>query len=194
MLKKGQQVKCQYRISFDFNYRPNLRSKHIQISSNKYYITFPHSSNSGSVEKSNFYSFNIDNLTFQPLPNSEIVNQRGNPHRFIESSNFHNFVARSSSDFSYQLFSIQKEEITSTIEKITPKSDLKITPNPSSNFISIGIDAEFLRISNPNGRYLKTLLNYKQNEQIDISELRRGVYFLEVENSKIKQSCSFVKI
>ena len=181
-------------IREDVEYPHNLYSNSelnsiYRVSQSTYYVTF--SSHFGNSEP---YLLDTENLTLQALPDLNLINQLSNPHQFIESPSYLYFIARSPDDNSYQLFSKQKDEITALSELSNDKSILKITPNPSSNFISIESDADVLRIQNADGTIVKTLNNYSADQNIDISDLSNGVYFIEISNKNIKSTSRFIKI
>jgi len=178
----------------DLVYHTYFNSSKFQISPNKFFVTFNHNSIINTWENNEPYLFDTENLTLQSLPDLNKINLPSNPHRFIESSTHLYFIARSPQDNSYQLFSIQKEEITSVHSPNNYKSKVKITPNPSSNFISIGIDADELKCYDSKGIEVMTINRYSANQKIDISDLNIGVYFL-ITNANNKMSTNkFIKI
>ena len=60
---------------------------------------------------------------------------------------------------------------------------LRISPNPSNALISININYNILKITDFEGRLIKTI--YNQN-QIDISEFSNGIYFFDIDGRNMK--------
>ncbi len=60
---------------------------------------------------------------------------------------------------------------------------LRISPNPSTSIISINLNYNTLRITDFEGRLIKTI--YNQNI-IDISEFSSGIYFFNIDGKNIK--------
>lgn len=173
----------------DFLYSSNALNLIYRISPFSYYVTFAR-----HLGNSELHLFDSENLTLQPLPDLNLINQPSNPHHFIESLTHLYFIARSPDDNSYQLFSNQKEEITSVNNPNKYNSQFKVHPNPSSNFISIEMDADKLKIYNLQGIEIKTINGYLADQRIDISDLRNGIYFIETLMNNEKTINNFIKI
>ncbi len=85
-------------------------------------------------------------------------------------------------DISYSVSTIVSEpENTESIEN----NKIKIFPNPASGFLQIsGIDNANVLISDYSGKGVLNLLNVAENEKINISALKQGIYLLKIKTRK----------
>jgi hypothetical protein len=83
-----------------------------------------------------------------------------------------------------------------------PDESLTIYPNPATNELKINIDSKFkgklqIRLTDVLGREVKNQTHEKvftQEEiKVDLSELNKGIYFIEIEDGKGKQVRKIVK-
>ena len=82
----------------------------------------------------------------------------------------------------------------SGIEETT--KDITVYPNPSNDFINInGVSDGKLTIFNILGEVIYTNLINQDNSAVNISSLKFGKYFIQIEsNGKLSKMSSFVKI
>ncbi len=165
-----------------------------RISPTKYYVTYTYQYEYEVYENGEIHVFDANDLTVEQGTDLNQRIQQSNPHRFIESPTHLFFIARSHPDNSYQLYAQEKEEITSTFNIIKNKSELTVHPNPSREYISFDSSADFVHFFDLKGRLVKTLNNYNKNQRMDISNLSRGVYFIESITGSKKTSGRFMKI
>lgn len=76
-------------------------------------------------------------------------------------------------------------------------SSIKVYPNPSSDKLNIDFDMDTkeikLYISNTLGQTLKVINSPTQHEQIDISRLPQGIYFLRFQIDNSQETIKFIK-
>ncbi len=76
-------------------------------------------------------------------------------------------------------------------DNTTNKLDFKIYPNPAKSFVIVEIQKPIeAKLINIKGRYIKNITLESGTNKIDISKLKRGVYFLRSKSSSMK----FIKI
>jgi hypothetical protein len=70
---------------------------------------------------------------------------------------------------------------------------LSISPNPSSNYLTIsGIQKpSSIKIYTIEGALIKSIVNFKENQNIDVSGYRDGLYILQITNLDGKSSRKF---
>jgi len=83
-------------------------------------------------------------------------------------------------------------------ELITDEVKFKIYPNPAQNYINIQFDEneyaqKDIRIIDMSGRIIKTAELYSDMETIDISEIQKGLYILEIRTQNKVYRQKFVK-
>jgi len=82
---------------------------------------------------------------------------------------------------------------TLSVENFYNINDLKIYPNPSSNFISVSSNSDFsfknYSIYDVTGK--KIISEKLKTNKINISKLQNGVYFFKIEGNNLKK---FIKI
>lgn len=75
-----------------------------------------------------------------------------------------------------------------------PKNEnFKIIPNPTNSFLKMELNSEDnfpLLIFNTLGEKLIEISNYKDMQKIDISNFKKGVYLIKINNSEYK----FIKL
>lgn len=79
-----------------------------------------------------------------------------------------------------------------SITEANPFGSISTYPNPATDLISISseIAVESYKVFGTNGQLL---LDGSYNGSIDVSSLRDGVYFIEVQSGDLKETLSFVK-
>ncbi|MFK7784018.1 MAG: T9SS type A sorting domain-containing protein [Crocinitomicaceae bacterium] len=79
-----------------------------------------------------------------------------------------------------------------SIDEASPFGSIATYPNPATEFISISseIEVEAFKVFGTSGQLL---LDGSYNGSIDVSSLRNGVYFIEVQSGDLKETLSFVK-
>jgi len=74
--------------------------------------------------------------------------------------------------------------LSTDIKEITPKSSIKAYPNPTRDFINIvGWNSKEFVMFDIKGRVLKRGI---VNNRIDLKELSKGIYFVNIENTVLK--------
>jgi len=72
-----------------------------------------------------------------------------------------------------------------------------IYPNPVSSVLSIDskVSFDWIKIYDINGRVLRTIASPSNEKQLqlDVSDLSQGIYFIELQSDKIKQTQKFIK-
>jgi hypothetical protein len=83
---------------------------------------------------------------------------------------------------------VEQYDISDSTDKMTRSNDIIVYPNPTKDKIiietSLKIGHSFLSIHNIDG---KELIHYQLNDcttELDISDLKKGVYFLKILNDK----------
>ena len=80
------------------------------------------------------------------------------------------------------------------------KNSVVLYPNPATNTINIncasGVSLQFISIYNPAGQIVKTLTANEINTSsaIDVTALKTGTYFMEINATEGKVIKKFVKI
>jgi hypothetical protein len=106
-----------------------------------------------------------------------------------------------SSPFStgYQILPRYNNDI-STIASGTHQADfsaqVSLTPNPASDILTLRTEVGFDRVTilNANGQLVKTITNPALTEQINVSNLPTGTYFVRIEKNNGVWSTRFVKM
>ncbi len=84
---------------------------------------------------------------------------------------------------------------TNLVSRPVSQTDLAIHPNPTCDCISFNLVAEnplYLNLYNTTGiKVMETIIN---TNKIDVSNLRKGLYFVTLQNSDNVYTSSFVKI
>jgi parallel beta-helix repeat protein len=71
------------------------------------------------------------------------------------------------------------------INSMADDSGIQLFPNPTKEIITItGIGNSEIRISNAQGQILKKIPAAKSSERIDVKSLAKGIYFVQIANSK----------
>jgi hypothetical protein len=79
---------------------------------------------------------------------------------------------------------------TSTVKSLEP---LIVSPNPTSDFISLSGNFQTISILGSNGELAKSIKNYNASEIIDVSYFTPGQHFIKGQSSnKVVQIGSFV--
>ena len=86
-------------------------------------------------------------------------------------------------------------DVTNVNESKQIESNLKIYPSPTSNYINIEGPNEVysLQILNIQGQLFHELNNIDDHQNIDISFLPSGLYFIKVNYNKVNQIIRFIK-
>ena len=86
-------------------------------------------------------------------------------------------------------------DVTNVNESKQIESNLKIYPSPTSNYINIEGPNEVysLQILNIQGQLFHELNNIDGHQNIDISFLPSGLYFIKVNYNKVNQIIRFIK-
>lgn len=77
--------------------------------------------------------------------------------------------------------------LTMSIDELaTNKNSINVFPNPTANFVSLSLNKTFgeLNLVEFYNSFGQVVLSSKQLNNIDIAELRNGLYFIKVTNSK----------
>jgi hypothetical protein len=76
-------------------------------------------------------------------------------------------------------------------QEVNSLNDFKIYPNPSSDYLNFNHKIEYVKIFDIQG---KLVLNRKINSNnLNVSELKNGVYIVEVFSENKKSSQKFIK-
>ncbi len=80
-------------------------------------------------------------------------------------------------------------------EDINTKSDIKIYPNPVNDRLIIKSEDKISKIEviDITGRNIKNSENVNRKTEIDVSELKSGIYFLKIDTEKGQNVLSFIK-
>jgi hypothetical protein len=86
-------------------------------------------------------------------------------------------------------------DVTNVNESKQIESNLKIYPSPTSNYINIEGPNEVysLQILNIQGQLFHELNNIDGHQNIDVSFLPSGIYFIKVNYNKVNQIIRFIK-
>lgn len=172
---------------------PYFQNPIFRISPTEHYVTFTNSYESENFEYSELYIFDASTPSLDAQPDLNQNSQSSNPHRFIDSPSYLYFIARSPLDNSYQLFSKQKAGITAVKNSIKSPTKVKVHPNPSADAISIDSNADIVHFKNVKGQIVKDIRKHDKNQRIDISNLKSGIYFLEIRYGNEVSTSSFIK-
>lgn len=74
--------------------------------------------------------------------------------------------------------SIDCSTVSTTEVQHDPNPQYLISPNPTSNYITINADLEDYRIVNSKGQIVSQAKRYLKGDQIDISHFAKGIYYL----------------
>lgn len=79
--------------------------------------------------------------------------------------------------------------MTTSIEQSHQKSFLQVFPNPSDGQIQLNwsndiIEPSFLILRNVLGEEVKRIVNPKSSQQLDLSHLEKGIYFIAISSDK----------
>jgi hypothetical protein len=86
-------------------------------------------------------------------------------------------------------------DVTNVNESKQIESNLKIYPSPTSNYINLEWPNEVysLQILNIQGQIFHELNNIDGHQNIDVSFLPSGIYFIKVNYNKVNQIIRFIK-
>lgn len=171
------------------NFNGNARSRGVAftIGNNAYYGTGNYFG--GSIEQSDFWKYNVATDSWTPIANfpqgmqADIGMSIGNiGYAGIDDVNIYNCVlTQQEIDSIYNNFStvgIIEEQI----------SDLIVFPNPANSTLTISNGKGNYKITDVFGRLVKEIKIDNEQVQINIQELKSGIYFLisKENNSSIK--------
>ena len=91
--------------------------------------------------------------------------------------------------------SIQSTDISS-FTKPAKLKQIKVYPNPSSDFIQVGGDIEFpsnIRIYNMTGRMIREEMLESGDQQVDVSGLQEGLFIIRMNGKSSMRTASFIK-
>ena len=85
---------------------------------------------------------------------------------------------------------------SSTINNNKSKEIISIYPNPANDIISVElpINKSTIEIMNFNGQIVKRMKSYNSLTQIDISDLKGGIYLIKVADEKGVFTKKFIKL
>lgn len=102
------------------------------------------------------------------------------------------------SDISEGLFVLKIKNGLGTSESLLNESFIKIYPNPAINNIgfktSENITNAEIQVCNAEGNCIKQFTDYNLSSQLDIADLKTGLYFLIVNTNTIKKTIKFLKL
>lgn len=105
--------------------------------------------------------------------------------------------SRMDNEIFYTFKSIIEEDFITDVADISIKNLISIYPNPATNKIRINKQLNFsldiVTILDSQGRVLNKISNFNSNEDIDISNLSTGFYYLRIENGNKTQILNFIK-
>ncbi|NQX85096.1 MAG: T9SS type A sorting domain-containing protein [Flavobacteriaceae bacterium] len=89
----------------------------------------------------------------------------------------------------YSLATLRKNDNNQSL------NDIKVYPNPASSELSIeaNLTIDNLSIYDINGRLIDSIQNANSELKLDVSNLTKGIYFIEIQSGNIKQTLKFVK-
>ena len=106
----------------------------------------------------------------------------------------------SSPQFNADLFLVKTNPVgvLSNDDFVMQKNEIKIYPNPSKNAMNILFTKLFsgvILVYDVNGKLLlKSKVNHKIKQKMDITNLENGVYYINFQSEKIKTTLKFIKI
>lgn len=125
----------------------------------------------------------------------EILENNLNPRRHCASEGIDGSLyvigGNTTSSIQSSISSVQKANIvTSTSD--SPKIDIiNVSPNPASSYLKLGVKLEALKIYNLHGQEVSNLINV---DQIDVSNLNTGIYFINGIINDKRYHSKFIKI
>lgn len=87
-----------------------------------------------------------------------------------------------------------------TTNNLSKTIDFKIFPNPTKDILNIDVDGsvtfQSIAIYNPLGQLIKTLTDseWSSSSSIDVSALKTGTYFMEINSNQGKTTKKFIKL
>lgn len=90
----------------------------------------------------------------------------------------------------YLIFSLEKD-ILNTSE--TLKENIKLFPNPASDFININTKEKINNIEIYDSTGRKVTVEFNLNNQIDVSKLINGIYYIRITTAKNSLTSKFIK-
>ena len=143
-------------------------------------INFTNTSNNGV---SYFWDFGDGNTSTQQDPNNT----------YITSNNYTVQLITFSADSCFSDTSTQNINVNiNTVNDLYKDDEINIYPNPANDYIQIETHLEFnsIIITDVTGKIVKSL---KYTKQINISELTKGLYFIQLFNNKETTTHKFLK-
>lgn len=89
------------------------------------------------------------------------------------------------------------EENSLNVEDVAETNyDLKLTPNPATNYFSITSNRNLsgkLSLYNMNGQLINEVVNYSEGNPIDISNLDKGIYMIQLKSEGFSKTFKLIK-
>ena len=90
------------------------------------------------------------------------------------------------------------KDFAKNFDEFSIESDIQIVPNPTADFISVnGLDSEVTKgsfqILNTIGQVVRSGRTSQLNQLYDVSELKQGMYFIQIEHTDLVERISFIK-
>ncbi len=105
--------------------------------------------------------------------------------------------SRMDNEIFYTFKSILEDDFITDVADISTPNGYSIYPNPSSNSIRINSQQLYAQgiatLIDSQGRELNKISNFNSNDDIDISYLSTGLYYLRIENGNRTQILNFIK-
>ena len=91
-------------------------------------------------------------------------------------------------------FKIYGNRASTTLSNtIFDERDLILSPNPSSDFITINKDVDLIEIYDVTGKKLLSFNNVIENQQLEINLLQTGYYIVKVYDNEYVESRNLIK-
>ena len=91
-------------------------------------------------------------------------------------------------------FKIYGNQASTTLSNtIFDEGDLILSPNPSSDFITINKDVDLIEIYDVTGKKLLSFNNVIENQQLEINQLQTGYYIVKVYDNEYVESRNLIK-
>ena len=134
------------------------------------------------------YFDTVDN-SFQSLSNN--LNQRRHCAAEEVGGSLFAIGGNTTSTIQSAIASVQKADITTSIREISYLESIEIHPNPTNRILTLNREFERLYIYDAQG---KEIQNFKNVADLDLRELKEGIYFLRAYIGRKLYQAKFVKI